>query len=358
MINVTKSFLPPIDEYKEKLNSIWDNSWLTNNGPFVIELEEKIKNYLGIEHCFFMGNGTIAIQIALKALNITKEVITTPFSYVATTTSILWENCKPIFVDINQSDFNIDASKIEAAITKDTQAILAVHVYGNPCDVIAIEKIAKKYNLKVIYDAAHAFGVMYQNKSLLSYGDIATCSFHATKVFHTTEGGLITINDNFLKDTIINYRSFGHRGDEYFSLGINGKNSEFHAAMGLCNLKYLKDIIENRKKIVNHYKDELKGLPIQYPIALDNTTPNYSYFPIVLSSEKILMQVRDLLFENGINVRRYFYPSLNQLPYHKGEPCPISEDVSPRVLSLPLYYGLEKENVIRICNIIKIALAE
>jgi dTDP-4-amino-4,6-dideoxygalactose transaminase len=238
MIPVTKPFLPPIDEYKEYIDGIYQRQWLTNNGPLVNELELKLKEHLNVSHLLYLGNGTIAIQIAIKALELKGEIITTPFSYVATTSSIAWENCKPVFVDIDKDTLNIDPSKIEAAINANTSAILATHVYGNPCDIDAIQRIANKHNLKVIYDAAHCFGTKYKGKSVFEYGDVSTTSFHATKLFHTTEGGaVITTNPELLKK--MSYlRNFGHDGPEKFEcVGINGKNSEFHAAMGLVNLK-------------------------------------------------------------------------------------------------------------------------
>lgn len=352
MIPVTKPFLPPLADYQEYVAGIWERNWLTNNGPLVQELERKIKDRLGVEHFYFMGNGTIAIQIALKSLGITAEVITTPFSYVATTSSIIWEGCKPVFVDVKETDFNIDVSKIEQAITTDTKAILATHVYGNPCDVDAIAALAKKHNLKVIYDAAHAFGTVYNGKSLLAYGDIATCSFHATKVFHATEGGAIICHDKTLADKVSLQRSFGHIGDEHFAVGVNGKNSEFHAAMGLCNLQHLERIIDNRKATCQLY-DRLLHPSLQRPVALAGTVYNYAYYPVVLPSEPVLNDVVAKLKSADIYPRRYFYPSLNTLSYLPEKTvCPVSEKYSLRVLSLPLYVGLEATVVEKISGII------
>ncbi len=356
MINVTKAYLPERALYERYLDKIWQSAWLTNNGPLVQQLEQDLKDYLGVKHLLFCSNGTIAIQIAIKALGLTKEIITTPFSYVATTTSILWENCKPVFVDINNTDFNIDAAKIEAAITKDTEAILATHVYGNPCDVNAIKAIAKKHSLKVIYDAAHAFGTRMDGKQLLSFGDISTCSFHATKLFHTIEGGCIITDDDALAEKIMLYRQFGHINDDYFSIGINGKNSEFHAAMGLCILPEVEKIMMKRKEICEAYFAGLKDCPLQYPVAIKNVAYNYAYLPVVFESEEKMLFTKNLLSQNGINTRRYFYPSLNKLPYHTGEDCKISESISPRVISLPLYYDLDIKDVERICNIIRESL--
>ncbi|MBU6122881.1 DegT/DnrJ/EryC1/StrS family aminotransferase [Hymenobacter sp. PAMC29290] len=354
MINVTKAFLPPLTEYTHYLEGIWERGWLTNNGPLVQQLEKELKEYLGVPHVQFLSNGTIALQIAIKALGLTGEIVTTPFSYVATTTAILWENCEPIFVDIENQTFCIDATKIEAAITPRTSAILATHVYGYPCDVLAIEEIAKRHNIKVIYDGAHAFGVNVHGRSLLSFGDLATCSFHATKLFHTIEGGAIVINDDELARKVWLYKSFGHVGDEYFSLGVNGKNSEFHAAMGLCNLPRVPDFIQRRQQIAATYKQELVGLAIRYPEPDESSLEyNYSYFPIVFGTEEEMLNVKARLADNDINTRRYFFPSLNKLPYHVGAECPVSEDVSLRILCLPFYQELEQHDVLRISHIIQ-----
>ena len=353
MINVTKPYLPPLALYSNYLKGIWERQWLTNNGPLVQELEEKLKNYLGVKHLLFVTNGTIALQIAIKALAVKGEIITTPFSYVATTNSILWEGCTPVFADIKKSDCNIDPKKIEPLITKDTVAILATHVYGNPCDIEEIEKVASKYNLKVIYDGAHAFDAKYKGRQLLSYGDIATCSFHATKIFHTVEGGALITNDDALAEKMTLYRQFGHIGDEHFSIGVNGKNSEMHAAMGLCLLPMMDKFIKRRKELAELYNRELNDMPIQWPVALPETEYNYSYYPIIVDTEERLIGIKTFLQENGINTRRYFYPSLNNLPQYKGEPCPVSESVSPRTLALPLYYELTEAEVQTICNLIK-----
>lgn len=353
MIPVSKPFLPQPALYNSYLEGIWKRQWLTNNGPLVQELEQKLKDYLGVKHLIYVNNGTIALQIALKALAVQGDIITTPFSYVATTNSILWEGCRPVFADIKESDFNIDPEKIEALITKATVGILATHVYGNPCDVEAIEKIAQRHNLKVIYDGAHAFGAGYKNQQVLSYGDIATCSFHATKIFHTVEGGAIITNNDELAKKMTLYRQFGHIGDEHFSIGINGKNSELHAAMGLCLLPMMKDFITERRKIAEQYDSLLKELPLQKPVSLSGVNYNYSYYPVVMDSEERLEKVKTLLQQNSIVTRRYFFPSLNHLPQYSGESCPVSESVSVRVLALPLYYELAEKDVINICDLIK-----
>src|SRR5690606_16116739 len=249
MIPVTKPFLPPLEEYKKYIDGIWQCQWLTNMGPLASDLELKLKETLKVNHLLFVTNGTVALQMAIKVLDLKGEIITTPFSFVATTSSIVWENCTPVFVDIDESSLNIDADKIEAVITEHTSAILATHVYGNPCDVEKIEEIAKKHNLKVIYDAAHAFGVEINGKSIFEYGDISTCSLHATKLYHSVEGGLIITKDAALLKKLAYMRNFGFDGPESFAeLGINGKNSEFHAAMGLANLKYVDQINRKRKE--------------------------------------------------------------------------------------------------------------
>jgi len=353
MINVTKTFLPSFDEYTSVLKRAWDKGWITNNGELVQELEARLKEYLGVKHLFFTSNGTIVLQMALKAYGITKEVITTPFSYVATTNAILWEGCTPVFVDINRKDLCIDADKIEEAITEDTQAILATHVYGLPCDVEKIEAIAQKYNLKVIYDGAHAFGCVYKKRSLLSYGDISTCSFHAIKLFHTVEGGCIITNDDEIARKLMLFRQFGHINDDYFSQGINAKNSEFHAAMGLCILPKVKDIIKKREEIYRYYKNTLSKNEFNPVVCPDDFKYNFSYYPVLLESKEVLMTVKNELYNNGINARRYFYPSLNTLPYlANAKACPISENVSERILCIPSFWDLTSADLDKIVSII------
>lgn len=353
MINVTKTFLPSFEEYTATLKRAWDKVWLTNNGELLQELEQKLKNRLGVSNLYFTANGTIVLQMALKALGITKEVITTPFSYVATVNAILWEGCTPVFVDIDPGTFCIDADKIEAAITGNTEAILATHVYGLPCDVEKIESIAKRHGLKVIYDGAHAFGCTYKGKSLLSYGDVSTCSFHATKIFHTVEGGCIISHDEEIHRKIYLFRQFGHVVDDYYSVGINAKNSEFHAAMGLVVLPQLAGIIAARKTIFELYNNLLEGcvrLP-QYDLA--EFDYNFAYYPVVFEDEAALLETREALLKNGINPRRYFYPSLNTLPHIPySQSCPVSETLSPRVLCLPLYHDLTTQEVARVAEII------
>jgi dTDP-4-amino-4,6-dideoxygalactose transaminase len=356
MINVTKAFLPPIEEYKKYIDGIWDRVHLTNHGPLVTELEAKLKEYLGVKHFYFINNGTVALQLAIKALDLKGEIITTPFSYVATTSSIVWENAKPVFVDINPKDFTIDVAKIEAAITSNTSAILATHVYGIPCDVEAIQTIAKKHKLKVIYDAAHAFGVKYKEKPILNYGDISTLSFHATKLFHTIEGGGVATDNDELAHRLEYMRNFGHNGKEdFFGVGINGKNSEFHAAMGLCNFPYIGSILSTRKELSNTYDlcfQEL-GIPFQRPIIPLHTDYNYSYHPVVFETEEGLLKSVKSLNSIGIYPRRYFYPSLDTVPYvEKNLNLFVTKLISPKVLCLPLYHELSKNSVVLISNTI------
>ncbi len=353
MINVTKPFIPDINEYHAYLEGIWQREWLTNHGPLVNELELKLKDYLNLDHLLFLNNGTIAIQIAIKALELKGEVITTPFSYVATTSSIVWENCVPIFADIDRETLNIDPKCIEAVITDKTTAILATHVFGNPCDVEAIAAIAKKHNLKVIYDAAHAFGTTYKGKSIFEYGDISTTSFHATKLFHTVEGGAVfTTNPEILKQMAY-LRNFGHSSPTSFAtIGINGKNSEFHAAMGLCNIKYIDQILAKRKHDCERYDNALKNLQVQHQRIEKFTDYNHSYYPIIFKSEAELLKAMAELENHKVYTRRYFYPSLSSLNYVTPQSTPVSDDIAVRILCLPLYYKLRDEEIDMIARIL------
>jgi dTDP-4-amino-4,6-dideoxygalactose transaminase len=354
MITVTKTFLPPIEEYNKQLKRAWDKQWLTNRGELVFELEETLKKYLNISsNVIATNNGTIPLQIALKLLGNQGEIITTPFSYVATSAAIVWENCTPIFVDIHPEYLSIDETKIEAAITSKTTAILATHVFGNPCHVEAIDAIAKKHNLKVIYDAAHAFGVTYKESSLFDYGDISTCSFHATKLFHTGEGGAMFTKNSDLEHQMFYSHNFGHNGPlAFYGLGINGKISELQAAMGLSILPYMSHIISERKKVVDYYYSNLNLSKLQVLKIRENTNWNYSYFPVIFKSEEILLKVQEVLNNQNIFPRRYFYPSLNTIEYTKGEKMPISESISSRILCLPLYVGLSEQELNNIVSLI------
>jgi len=353
MIQVTKSYLPDLKTYNTYLEKIWANNHLTNHGPLVLELEEKLKNRFGVKHFFFVNNGTIAIQIALKAIGASNQVITTPFSYVATTSSILWENLQPIFADIEVNSLCINPNHVEQLAKQGIKYLLATHVYGNPCDVKKLQELAEKYGLKIIYDAAHAFDVDYEDRSILQYGDISTLSFHATKLFHTIEGGAIITNDDELAHKISYMRNFGHNGPEQFwGIGINGKASEFNAAMGLCILPNMEKIISDRKNVDFGYRQGLNREEITFPVIRPATNYNYAYFPILLQSEEMLLAVSEKLRDNHINPRRYFYPSLNTLPFIQNQHCPIAEDISKRVLCLPQYADLPREAADKIISII------
>lgn len=352
MIPVTKPFLPPQEEYQKYLDGIWSRQWLTNMGPLASQLEMELKDFLQVNHLLFVTNGTVALQMAIKALDLKGEIITTPFSFVATTSTIVWENCKPVFVDIDPSSLCIDAQEIEESITDKTTAILATHVYGNPCDVYKIEEIAKKHNLKVIYDGAHAFGVKVKGKSIFEFGDISTCSLHATKLYHSVEGGLMITKDAELLKKLAYIRNFGISGfDTFAELGINGKNSEFHAAMGLVNLKYIESIHEKRKSLAQVYDQKLKGLKAVKPKWYKLANENYAYYPIIVESEVLLLKLKTELDKYEIFTRRYFYPSLaTALPYVNHEHLPITDDIAKRVLCLPFYYDLTVEEVEYICR--------
>lgn len=357
-INVTKPFLPPMMEFQEYISAIWERGWLTNNGPLVNELELRLKSYLALDHLLYLNNGTIALQIAIKALGIKGEVITTPFSYVATTSSLVWEGCTPIMADIDPNTLNIDPKSIRAKITDKTSAIMATHVFGNPCDHDEIGSIAKEAGVAVIYDAAHAFGVKVRDKSIFSYGNVSTTSFHATKIFHTVEGGAVITQDPDLLRTMSLMRNFGHTSPTSFGeVGINAKNSEFHAAMGLCVLPHVEYLIQRRKKIFEYYDENLANLPIERQAINIDCTYNYSYYPVIFQNENILLKILQELNTNGIYPRRYFYPSLSQMPYlDKPQSTPISDDIASRILCLPLYPSLSKEEVDMICRLIARAI--
>lgn len=353
MIAVTKPFLPPQEIYQSYLDGIWKRNWLTNMGPLASDLELRLKDFLKVKHLLFVTNGTVAIQMAIKALDLKGEIITTPFSFVATTSSIVWENCEPVFVDIDKNSLNIDAEKIESAITEKTSAILATHVYGNPCDVVKIEEIAKKHNLKVIYDAAHAFGVEVEGKSIFEFGDISTCSLHATKLYHSIEGGLVVTKNPEILKNLAYMRNFGFDGPENFAtLGLNAKNSEFHAAMGLANLQYIEEINKKRGEITARYDEKLKNLKARRPVWHQDSENNFAYYPIIFESEELMLKIVKELNLHEIYTRRYFYPSLSKsLPYVQPQDLPITDDIAQRVLCLPLYYDLTMEEVDMICRL-------
>jgi dTDP-4-amino-4,6-dideoxygalactose transaminase len=353
MINVTQTFFPPLEEYQTYLQSIWKDKWLTNNGQFYKKLTSELKDYLGVRHIIPMTNGTLPIQIALNALGKNGEIITTPFSYVATTSSIVWENCTPVFVDIDPLHLTIDETKIEAAITHKTTAILATHVFGNPCTINEIEKIAKRYHLKVIYDAAHCFGIKYQGQSIFNFGDVSTCSFHATKLFHTGEGGALFCQDTEAYEAMWYRHNFGHNGPSKFrELGINAKMSELQAAMGLSVLPYMQHILDSRKEVCDFYDAQLDFSNLASLKIREQTEWNYSYYPILFKNEKTLLKVQNALNDQQIFPRRYFFPSLEKLPYVNSNVCPIAEDISKRIICLPLYVGLQESDLEKIVQII------
>lgn len=354
MIPITRPFLPPREEYEELLLDIWKRQWLTNMGPLANELELRLKNYLQVKHLLFVTSGTIALQIAIKALELKGEILTTPFSFVATTSSIFWEGCEPVFVDIDPHTLNIDPGQLEASITERTSAILATHVYGNPCDIDAIDKIARKHKLKVIYDAAHSFNVWLHGKSIFDYGDVSICSLHATKLYHSVEGGLLVTKDPQLLKKMAFMRNFGFNGPEAFAeLGINGKNSEFHAAMGLANLNHMDAIHEKRKMLTEQYGKMLGNVKGVEPQWHKHATKNYAYFPLIFESEELALKCFNALKGKEIFARRYFYPSLAKtLPYVAKRDMPVTDDSAKRVLCLPLYYDLTIEEVNLICRTI------
>lgn len=353
MIPVTKPYLPNKESFQQFVEDIFKRQWLTNNGPLLQEYEAALKDQLGIPNLLVVSNGTIALQLAIKALKLEGEIVTTPFSYVATTSSIVWEGCQPVFADIDQNTLNIDPTKIEQCISERTTAILATHCFGNACDIDAIDKIANKYRLKVIYDAAHCFGTKYKGRSIFEYGDISTCSLHATKLIHSVEGGIVFSNDEQLLKRMAYMRNFGHDGPEQFNgVGINGKNSELHAAMGLCVLTEYRNITDRRRKQSNYYDQLLEGCSVKTPLIQSQCDHNYSYYPLLLESEEITIEVIEQLNDKEIYPRRYFYPSLSQLDYVSGE-TPISDDCSSRVICLPIFHDLNEEDQISIVNIIK-----
>jgi len=360
---VTQPFLPPLEEFMPYLEQIWENKWLTNGGPFHQELEKQLANYLGVEHLALFTNGTLALVTALQALRITGEVITTPFSFVATAHSLLWNGIKPVFIDIDPETFNLDPEKIEAAITPHTTAILPVHVYGNPCDVEKIQKIADTYGLKVIYDAAHAFGVNYKDESLLKHGDLSILSFHATKVFNTFEGGAIICPDAKTKKRIDDLKNFGFADEvTVVASGINGKMNEVQAAFGLLQLKHIDKAIDRRREISTQYREQLSSVAgIYCPPLPAEATHNYSYFPIMV--EKNYPLSRDELYEklkhHGIYARRYFYPLISEFPMYRGLPSAAPANlatatrISTGIICLPIYPALESTDLNLITNIIR-----
>lgn len=363
LIYVTQPALPPLEEFTELLKQIWDNKILTNNGPFHKQFEKELADYLGVKHISVFTNGTLALMTALQALHITGEVITTPFSFVATTHSLWWNNIKPVFADIEPNTFNLNPEKVEAAITPQTTAIMPVHVYGNPCDLEAFQKIADTYGLKLIYDAAHAFGVKVNGNSVLNFGDLSILSFHATKVFNTIEGGAIICHDAKTKQRIDYLKNFGFAGETtVIAPGINAKMNELQAAYGLLQLKYVDENIAKRKTITEIYREKLANIPgIHFMNDKENVEHTYSYFPIFIDA-KIYGKTRDELYEelkkHNIYGRRYFYPLISQFPSYRGltssQPTnlPMATMAAEQAVCLPIFPDLSLENVIRITDII------
>jgi dTDP-4-amino-4,6-dideoxygalactose transaminase len=358
MINVTKTYLPDIDKYKNYIDEIFANGQLTNNGPFLQKLERRLEEYLGVNNVILVANGTLALDVAYRALELTGDVVTTPFSFVATTSSIVSNGLNPLFSDISPRTFNINPSLIEESITSKTSAIVPVHVFGNACEVEGIQQISEQHNLKVIYDAAHAFDIKYKDQSVLNYGDVSTLSFHATKLFHTIEGGALIIKDDELANKARSLVNFGINNTEgVIDLGMNAKMNEFEAAMGLCVLDDINLILEKRKATYNNYDQALSGM-VQLQEKNNNSSSSYAYFPIVLESEDQLLSIVQKLNKMQIFPRRYFRPSLNKLNYvEQGQACPISEDISNKVLCLPLSHSIkEKYQNIIINTILKVIL--
>lgn len=362
IIYVTKPTLPPLEDFIPYLREIWDNKVLTNGGPFHEQLENELCKYLGVEYICLFTNGTLALVTALQSLRITGEVITTPYSFVATSHSLLWNGIKPVFVDIDPNTLNLDPAKIEAAITPQTTAIMPVHCYGHPCDVEAIQKIADNYNLKVIYDAAHAFGVQDHRGSVLNHGDLSVLSFHATKVFNTFEGGAIICPDAKTKTRIDQLKNFGHVGETtVVAPGINGKMSEFNAALGLLQLKHIDQALARRREIDIAYRQRLSAVKgIRCLEDAGEKFANYAYFPILVQPEYPIRRddLNLTLKEQGINPRRYFYPLISEFPMYRGLPSahrenlPVATQVAQQVLCLPIYPDLDLSTVDEITRII------
>lgn len=364
MIPVTKPYLPNRDKLKAYIDGIYERQWLTNNGQLVQELTQRLEAYLGVENLLLVSNGTLALQIAYRALGVSDtdrnqkpEAITTPFSFVATASSLKWEGVQPVFADIDPNTWCLAPDNIEAAITPNTRAIVPVHVFGNACDVEAIDEIAQKHNLKVVYDAAHAFGVTYKGESLLKHGDAATLSFHATKLFHTGEGGAIIFKCKEDLERAKKIINFGITGPESIEeLGINAKMNELQAAMGLCVLDEMAENLQAREQVWQRYQQALPA-NLQLQARHEALGYNYAYFPLVFESEEQTVRVAATLKENGVLARRYFYPSLDTLKRVNGKTnCPVSRNVASRILCLPLYSELDSKDSIMIVNQIEGAI--
>ncbi len=355
MINVTKTYLPDKSKFQSYVDRIYESGWLTNNGQFVQELEKRLAEYLEVENLMVTTNGTIALQIAFRALGMKGKVITTPFTFVATTSSLVWEGLTPVFADIDPDTFNLTPGSLSSKIDEDTTSILPVHVFGNPCEAEELEKLAKRKGLKLLFDAAHAFGVRYKETSILNYGDASILSFHSTKIFHTIEGGAIIFRDRKNLEKARRMINFGITGyDQVEGLGINGKMNEFQASMGLCILDDIEELLSRRKVIYTKYADAFSGIA---DLKLQKLNPdadyNFAYFPLVFDSEATREKIYGLLQKNNIFPRRYFSPSLETLDYlNQNEKMPVSDQITKRILCLPLYESLTAEQQGRIIEIV------
>lgn len=362
-IFITEATMPPKDVYDEYVRKIFDSKWLTNNGTLVSQLEMELKAFLHVPYLALCANGTLSLQLALRLLKLNgKKVITTPFTYVATLSSLLWENCEPLFVDIDPESMCLNPHLVRACLEKhpDVAGILPVHVYGNACDVEAFNAISEQYNIPILYDGAHGFGSIYKNKSLLSYGSAAICSFHATKIFHTVEGGCIISHKKMDDRENRLMRAFGHINDTHYSLGINAKLSEFHAAMGLALLPLMPEILAKRARLSSLYDKALETASNPHLRGIKLATDliwNHAYYPLIFSSADLRAKVMKSLEKAGIHPRRYFYPALTKLPYVHGQSCPVAEDLSERVLCLPLWPDMTENLSKKISAIINQAIS-
>ena len=359
MVHVTKVYVPDRVTYKSYIDKIYESGWITNNGPLVQELEKRLEKSLDVKNVVLVSSGTAALELAYKVLDINGEVITTPYSFVSTTNSLVYSSLKPVFADIDPETYNLNPANIEPLISENVNAIVPVHIYGNACEVEKIEDIAKHYNLKVVYDAAHAFDVQYKNSSLLGYGDISTISFHATKMFHTIEGGAIITNDDTIAEKAKQLRNHGMSStDEGRDAGTNSKMNEIEAAMGLCMLDDMEKIIKGRRNVMAYYKEKLEGI-VQFQKQNSNATQSVSYFSVLFKSEAQMLHVQDSLSANNINSKRYFYPSLDTLSYVEPlKPMEVSRDIANRILCLPFYHDLETIVIDKITSVIKQACIE
>lgn len=357
MLQVTKSYLPDLEEYVALLKGVWERGHLTNDGPLLKQLEQELALHLNVKEVLYTSNGTIALQLAIKALDLKGKIITTPFSYCATVNSILWEQCEPVFADIDSETLTVNSQQLKAVYQPEVLGIMTTHVYGNAGDLEEQEGLAKEWGIPLIYDGAHAFGVKNkEGESIFDFGDISTCSFHATKLFHTVEGGAVFAKDQDLLQKVRGLRSFGHKNDDYFAAGINGKNSEFHAAMGLVNLKHFQAIKSHRKWASEFYDAHLPK-DLQKFQWNPNWEKNYGYYPVIFDDEAQLLRCLNALNQVEIFPRRYFYPALNTLRFVPSMACPVAEDVAKRIACLPLSASIAENDLAQICQIIQENLA-